>query len=505
MERQDKLDGAEYHQTRADQQQQKQPAKQQQPQPQPQSIESQQPPHPSTNSDGEAKSTTVASSSIATRKTITAAVGIITIVTEKNAEDEDELLAAESSSVGSAVSTWHHDTLMIMHNPVNNEEVTMDMDTTTKAQQPQPPRSHNTKRPRPPSFPSLQYRAYKRTTTNNNNNSNRINKWEKTPISLLIRTMGYMDNDTLMIMCLVCKQIRDIIWNGQGMETNLIRIFELRPSEHENLNYIVRYNHNPCMHRIKWFVFNMNRHCQDGIKRRMLQGYQHWKIYNASRLSNYVFISQYEKLERLVSPHLRMTGIVDLDISLPVPNRITSNCALVHLVALLVPNLRKLDISNLCIDQDIMKKLSQRCPHLEALKWNKWDNDDDFDFFPANGRFLKSFKNLKKLYWDGGTISFTADIDEGRRMAVMESYPNEFIFHELCKNNPLERVSNRHARSRSFRHDRYNAAEFDPITQNVLINFVRNVPSTLVLFRSDLSTENIRMLQLERPGIELVN
>ena len=56
-----------------------------------------------------------------------------------------------------------------------------------------------------------------------------------------------------------------------------------------------------------------------------------------------------------------------------------------------------------------------------------------------------------------------------------------------------------------FRHDRYNAAEFDPIAQNVLINFVRNVPSTLVWFRSDLSTENIRMLQLERPGIELVN
>ena len=197
-----------------------------------------------------------------------------------------------------------------------------------------------------------------------------------TPISLLLRTMGYMDNDTLMMMCLVCKQINELIKNGEGMERQLIRVFELRPSgeNHNNL-------------RIELFLSNMNRYWQDGTKRRMLQGYQHWKIYNASRLSNYVFISQYEKLERLVSPHLRMTGIVDLDISSPVPNRIMGNCALVHLVALLVPNLRKLDISNLCIDQDIMKKLSQRCPHLEALKWNKWDNDDDFDFFPANGRF----------------------------------------------------------------------------------------------------------------------
>ena len=53
------------------------------------------------------------------------------------------------------------------------------------------------------------------------------NKWELTPLSILLRTMGYMDNDTLMLMCLVCKQLRDSIWTGQGMETKLIRIFEL--------------------------------------------------------------------------------------------------------------------------------------------------------------------------------------------------------------------------------------------------------------------------------------
>ena len=332
--------------------------------------------------------------------------------------------------------------------------------------------------------------------SSSSNNSNDSNKLTVTPISLLLHTTGYMDNDTLVMMCLVSKQINELIKNGEGMERQLIRVFEWRPSGENQDNHWD-------MKGIELFLSNMNRYWQDGTKRRMLQGYQHMKIYDPPKIL--AFHIDFNESARLVSPHLRMTGIVDLDISSPVPNRIMGNCALVHLVALLVPNLRKLDISNLCIDQDIMKKLSQRCPHLEALKWNKWDNDDDFDFFPANGRFLKSFKNLKKLYWDGGTISFTADIDEGRRMAVMESYPNEFIFHELCKNNPLERVSNRHARSRSFRHDRYNAAEFDPIAQNVLINFVRNVPSTLVWFRSDLSTENIRMLQLERPGIELVN
>ena len=490
MERQDKLDGAEYHQTRADQQQQKQPAKQQHPQPQ--SIESQQPPHPSTNSDGEAKSTTVASSSIATRKTITAAVGIITIVTEKNAEDEDELLAAESSSVGSAVSTWHHDTLMIMHNPVNNEEVTMDMDTTTKAQQPHPPRLHKTKRLRPPSFPSLQYRANKRTTKNNNNTSNRSNKWELTPISLLIRTMGYMDNDTLMIMCLVCKQIRDIIWNGQGMETNLIRVFELRPSEHENLNYIVRYNHNPCMHRIKWFVLNMNRHCQDGIKHRMLQGYQHCKIHHFEK----ILPCDYDS-ERLVSPRLRMNGIVSLDMSSPVPLTHDRFFPLVNVLALIIPNLRTLDISNLNVIPDYSDSITQRWNHLEILKWN---NNDEYGFDP-NGLGLKSFTNLKELYVDGGRFRFTTlwsyDESENRAMVDMKNHLNIFLFYKLCKNNPLERIS--------IRNLKVPKAIDEKFVQNVLIKFVRNSPSTLVWFRSDLTTANIRMLQLERPSIQFVN
>jgi len=324
--------------------------------------------------------------------------------------------------------------------------------------------------------------------SSSSNSSNDSNAWTVTPISLLLRTMGYMDNDTLMMMCLVSKQINKLIKNGEGMERQLIRVFELLPlGENQDNHWGVK--------GIQLFLSNMNRYWQDGTKRRMLQGYQHMKIYDPLKMV--AFHTDFNELAKLVSP-LRMTGIVDLDISSPVPNETISNCALVHLVALLVPNLRKLDISNLCTDQDVVKKLSQRCPHLEVLK-------NDFGFFPADGRFLKSFKNLKELYLDGGTICFTADIDEERRMADMENYPNEFIFHELCKNNPLERVSIGHARSRPFLRDRYNAAEFDPIAQNVLINFVRNAPSTLVWFRSDLSTENIRMLQLERPGIELVN
>jgi hypothetical protein len=41
-------------------------------------------------------------------------------------------------------------------------------------------------------------------------------------------------------------------------------------------------------------------------------------------------------------------------------------------------------------------------------------------------------------------------------------------------------------------------------TQNALIKFVRNAPSSIRWFRSDLTLENMNMLRMERPGIELL-
>jgi hypothetical protein len=74
------------------------------------------------------------------------------------------------------------------------------------------------------------------------------------------------------------------------------------------------------------------------------------------------------------------------------------------------------------------------------------------------------------------------------------TFNNHFIFHRCCK--ALERVSIRNARC--YRN------VLICIPQNALIKFVRNVPS-LRWFRSDLTQENIDMLQLERPDIELLN
>ena len=47
-------------------------------------------------------------------------------------------------------------------------------------------------------------------------------KWKKTPISILIQLLSYLNNDELMVICLVCKEMKDVIWNGTttGWKTN---------------------------------------------------------------------------------------------------------------------------------------------------------------------------------------------------------------------------------------------------------------------------------------------
>ena len=56
-----------------------------------------------------------------------------------------------------------------------------------------------------------------------------------------------------------------------------------------------------------------------------------------------------------------------------------------------------------------------------------------------------------------------------------------------------------------FGYMRYHSDWRDDDKQNALIKFVRNAPSTLRWFRSDLTPDNMTTLRLEQPGIELLN
>ena len=358
-------------------------------------------------------------------------------------------------------------------------------------------------------------------------------RWELTPLPLLIRMLGYLDNATLMLMCLVCKQIRDLIWDGHGLEQKLIRVFELHPSAQFD-----------SVKRLRYFLSKMERHFNDPTKRRMLQHYREWNIVTHGK-ENYNFNEGFycfgDELDRML-PNISLAGILLVNTSSPVIVRLPF--PLLLCVFRMVPNLQHVDLSNVETYPRILDIMSDHCPQIETIKWNFSTHADErnfniqTDFFVyADGCWLRKMENLKEFYFDNGKIHFADDMNEDTdedsddesgsnnnnginddfvteydAMSDLKNHPDIVLFGNV-RNLPLERLSIRNLhcvgytevniRSR-YMHG-YMTAVQTIIPQNMLTKFVRNAPPTLVWFRSDLSAANIQMLQSERPGIEFVS
>ena len=132
-----------------------------------------------------------------------------------------------------------------------------------------------------------------------------------------------------------------------------------------------------------------------------------------------------------------------------------------------------------------LEGFSKNCHFLETITSN---NSTDISL---NGFAMSFSDNLRGIYMDNSVFSVYSNTDM-QEFSDLVNHERSFIFSHCCKS--LERVSIRNARYCDGK-----------ITQNALIKFVRNAPSSMRWFRSDLSQDNITMLQLERPGIELVN
>lgn len=364
--------------------------------------------------------------------------------------------------------------------------------------------------------------------------------WDHTPLPLFIRMLGYLDNATLMILCLVCQQIKDLIWDGHGMDNKLIRIFELRALARKD-------NDVYSSERLQRFLANMDRYSNDPTKNRMLQQYHDMKIVHGKedhRFENEGF--DYFGLDRdfdRILPNMSMAGLVSLDVSSLVPV-LHFPGLLLRAISRMVPNLRQLDLSNVVVNPDTFAEFSEHCRHIEIMKWNWLSGNNVLSPTSRNTRqnanayfLLDAMSNLKELYLDDRVFYFHEDIDhhndttedddtndghainnaivnadeeeddaeveEYDAMADLNKYPNIVFLNEGIRNKPLEKISIRNAQA--FRNDgRTWRGEMDVISQDMLIKCVRNAPPTLVWFRSDLSEASIHLLQAERPGIEFV-
>ena len=330
--------------------------------------------------------------------------------------------------------------------------------------------------------------------------------------------MGYMDNTTLMIMCLVCQQIKKLIWHGHGIHNKIIRIFELRPSEDKN------YNNGGGWKRLKWFLLNMNRYCQDYTKHRMLQGYQHWKVQNVDGFIEHKYDNFIEddELEQLTQ-NIRMPRILSLNMSCPTL-RMSSPLptaygydTLYRAISRMVPNLQQLDLSHTTSSPSILEIFAVPCPHLEIIQLN---NNDEVGI-EGNGCELQSVNNLKELHFDNCYVWLNHDdrIDEDKNGDTDDDDDDDddnFLSPNL---RPCRIVITIQMDSffTNYVTNHWNGYQFEThntrtppgiyrkehtVSQNMLMKFVQKAPVTLVWFRSDLSPANIRILQLERPKIK---
>jgi hypothetical protein len=224
-----------------------------------------------------------------------------------------------------------------------------------------------------------------------------------------------------------------------------------------------------------------------------LDRYRHMRINDVRKFGNLNL--SYNEMNN-ITKDVRIEGILSLDISLPYQSTITYICkSLPNALPEILTKLRELDFSNTSLSGVTLYKYSQNC-RLEKITWY---NIAKYSDVSLNGWDMQPAKNLKEIYMDSSFFCYYNTQKEVYLNLNDSTLNKYFIFYQCCKS--LERVSIKNAK---YVMNRYVRSPPEIIPQNALIKFVRNVPS-LRWFRSDLTQENMDMLRLERPDIELLN
>ena len=205
--------------------------------------------------------------------------------------------------------------------------------------------------------------------------------------------------------------------------------------------------------------------------------------------------------EDVTSLDMSVDEVIDEEQSQSSLNRVLPRC-LPWALASILPGLIELDLSNLqggpMKEGDYISELSlfnaSNTPNVRKITWNNRVGGCYF----LRGKDMRSLENLQELHFDNILCDWRFD-------KLFATLMNQFFdetsiiqrFFFFACNNSLERVSLKGGRYVAMA----NAAERLDFPQWALMRFVRRTP-TLKWFRSDLTQENIELLQYERPEIE---
>ena len=315
--------------------------------------------------------------------------------------------------------------------------------------------------------------------------------------------INYLENDEKIQLACTCTGMNEQVLHGKGIEVPVdprivVSVSPLDSNAEDS-------------HRGNRFLQNMNAHLQDERKKNILQNHYRVKIEQVCR---FIVTAQFFR-STVTGNTAKMRSITELDISLPTPThcyptigvggrfiregaaqsaaqmyKVGSITEFLELLTIMFPNLRKINLTNIRLHHNT--NLANFCPHLETIIWKTTTRCGGY-CVRADGGYFASFHNLKDITLDNRCFFFNSN---QRRDMADRTNTTKFLFHKCIRNNTkLARVSMKNVCFNvSGRH-------YDRTTpQHVFMKFVRNVPS-LTYFRSDLTPENIAILQLERPAM----
>ena len=311
------------------------------------------------------------------------------------------------------------------------------------------------------------------------------------PFPIRVSILNYLGQtqDELLNLTFVSKVVNEDC-KRPGIEWNIIRTIEIRPTKGGG--------------SVLASLQQLCHHLLDNNTNKKLRRYPHMKVTDGHEFN---FVPSIE-IDKIISyythkgtpKYVEMDWILSLDMSVSTLKQIF--CNLAEYLSLILPKLREIDLTNTCgpIMLVALRSFSRRCPHLEKVTWN---NIDMYVFVKLNGDDMRfsNIGNLKEITMDNSNLCCSS-ADRGiDKMLALGNHRDTFLFHRCS--NALESVSIRNAKCFSTKFNYRNSYLF-MLPQNALIKFVRSVPS-LRWFRSDLTPENMDMLRLERPEIELLN
>ena len=309
---------------------------------------------------------------------------------------------------------------------------------------------------------------------------------------LLVECLTYLDQPSLREVCLLSTVFLDIVRNDKRMENHrILKVLEIRPSKNneDDEGRLIRLIQQLYHHRDKLQLYR---------EVRIIDGHK----FECHLLSNrnIVYDTVEEEYATKLAAKFQLNGVVSL-VSIHSSSAPTSGpyVRVTDVLAVMMPNLREVNVSGSRIDGFSLEKLSKPCSRLDKLTY---DNVQPFTFVSANGKDMVYAKNLRELNMDNSSFS-VADITRAKMsdlensVSIYDDNSTIFLFHE-CGSTVLERVSIKNAMW--YRHTGGYNAKHTVIPQTALIKFIRNAPASLRYFGSDLSQANIEMLQSEEGG-----